>query len=219
MFTGIIEEEGIVTSLIRGSESAKLTVSAERMWAAAKIGESVAINGVCLTIVNLRRNFAEFDLSSESLKNTTLGELRIGDKVNLERALLLAGRLGGHLVTGHIDGVGEIKNKRISEEIFELYLSLPSDLLRYLVPRGCLAIEGVSLTIADLRDGVVKLVIIPHTAKTTTLSGKAIGEKVNVEVDILSKYIERHLHGGAPKGISEETLVKIGLLPMGWIDN
>lgn len=214
MFTGIIEEQGVVTSIIKGSNRARLTISAEKTLKDLKIGESIAVNGVCLTIVNLRKNFVEFDVSSESLKNTTLGELSIGERVNLERALLLSARWGGHFVTGHIDGIGEIKNKINNE----LYLSLPSDLLRYLVPKGPIAIEGISLTIAEIREGLVKIAIIPHTAKSTTLGEKSIGDKVNIEVDILSKYIERHLHGEA-KEVTNDTLVKVGFLPLGWLDN
>lgn len=218
MFTGIIEELGIVASLVRGTQSGKLTISANRVFAGAKVGESIAVNGVCLTITNLRRNFAEFDISAETLRRTTLQELRIGEKVNLERALTVSGRLGGHLVTGHVDGMGEIRNKIVQGEDFELHISLPSELLRYLVPQGSIAVDGISLTITDLRNGLLVTSIVSHTARSTNLGAKNIGDRVNIEVDILSKYIERHVRGEA-KGVTEDVLVKMGYLPMGWIEN
>lgn len=218
MFTGIIEQVGIAAALVRGSQSERLAISAGKIFEDLKVGDSISVNGVCLTATHVRRNFAEFDLSLETLKKTTLGELRIGDKVNLERALPLSGRLGGHLVMGHIDGVGEIKDKVVSGEGFDLYLSIPSEILCYLVPKGSIAVDGVSLTVADFRDGLLRISIVPHTAKATTLGERNIGDKVNVEVDLLSKYIERHLRG-EPKGITEETMVRMGILPMGWTDN
>ena len=165
-----------------------------------------------------RRGFAEFDLSAESLKRTTLGELRIGSKVNLERALMLSSRLGGHLVTGHIDGVGEIRSKIARAEGVELQLSVPSDLLQYLVVKGSLALDGISLTVADFRDGLVVLSIVPQTLKATNLGQRNVGDRLNIEVDLLSKYIEKHLRG-EPKGITDETMMRVGFLPMGWSDN
>ncbi len=219
MFTGIIEELGIVTSFIRGTSAAKLTVSVGKVLSTAQVGDSVAVNGVCLTVTAIRRNFLEFDASPETLKKTALTELKIGDRVNLERALLFSARLGGHLVNGHVDGVAEIRHKISLERALEFHLSLPSELLRYLVPKGSIAIDGVSLTVADLRDGLVIITVIPHSAQHTTLGSKSVGDRVNVEVDILSKYIERHLQGEMKPGITEETMMKVGFLPMGWIDN
>lgn len=204
--------------MIRGPHSAKLAISANKLFDGLKVGESVAINGVCLTATGVRRGFAEFDLSSETLGKSTLGELKIGDKVNLEMALPLSGRLGGHLVTGHIDGVGEIRKKAVSGESFELYLSIPSEILRYLVPKGSIAIDGVSLTVADFMDGLLRISVIPQTARMTTLGSLSVGNRVNIEVDLLSKYIEKHLRG-EPKGITDETMVRVGFLPMGWTDN
>ncbi|MDI6731674.1 MAG: riboflavin synthase [Candidatus Margulisbacteria bacterium] len=223
MFTGIIEETGVITSLILASENAKLIVAAPRLFTTLKIGDSVAINGVCLTIVNLRlRSNIEFDISSETLKKSTLRDLRIGDKVNLERALTLATRLNGHLVTGHVDGVGEVREKIAQGKGFELHISLPSDLLPYLVSKGSIAIDGISLTIADLRDGLLIAAVIPHTAAATTLNEIKVGDRVNLEVDILSKYIERHLmreFAPPPPAMSQDPMIKLGFLPMGWMDN
>lgn len=218
MFTGIIEQVGVVASFIRGQQSAKLMIAAAKIFDDLKVGDSVAVNGSCLTVTHERRGFAEFDLSAETLKKTTLGDLRIGDKVNLERALLLSGRLGGHLVSGHVDGVGEIRSKVSRAEGVELQLSVPSEILRYLVLKGSIAVDGISLTVADFRDGLVAVAIVPQTLKATNLGLRNVGDRVNVEVDVLSKYIEKHLRG-EPKGITDDTMMRVGFLPMGWSDN
>ncbi|MFA4843864.1 MAG: riboflavin synthase [Candidatus Margulisiibacteriota bacterium] len=218
MFTGIIEQVGTVVSLIRTGSAAKLAIAAPKLFDDVKIGDSVAANGVCLTVTAVRRDFAEFDLSAETLKRSTFTFIRIGDKLNLEKALPISGRLGGHLVSGHIDGTGEIRHKVGSGEGLELHLSVPSELIQYLVPKGSIAVDGVSLTVADFRDGLVQLAVVPHTLKTTTLGQKAISDRVNIEVDMLSKYIEKHLHG-EPRGISEEMMMRAGFMPLGWSDN
>lgn len=218
MFTGIIEELGIVASFIRGSQSAKLTLSVSKNLAAAKPGESVAVNGACLTVTNIKRNLLEFDISPETIKRSTLNELKIGDKVNLERAIPVSGRLGGHLVSGHVDGVGEIKRKRAQGKGMELYVSLPSDLLRYLVPKGSITLDGISLTVASIQRGLLVVSVVPHTAQSTSLALKTVGDRLNIEVDILSKYMERHLKGHM-KGLGEEAVTQAGYLPMGWIEN
>ena len=218
MFTGIIEQLGLVASVIKAQQGMKLVISAGKYFDDLKPGESLAVNGVCLTAAHLRRGFAEFDVSPETTKKSNIYDLRISDKVNLEKALPVSGRLGGHLVTGHIDGVGEIKNRVKAGEGFDLYLSLPSDLLAYIVPKGSIAINGASLTVADFRDGVLKVAVVPHTAEKTNLSLLPLGERVNIEVDILSKYMERHLKG-EPKGISEEMMMRVGIMPMNWSEN
>jgi riboflavin synthase len=218
MFTGIIGELGIVTSLIRGSQSAKLTLSVGKNFASVKEGESVSVNGVCLTAVKIRRHFIEFDLSPESLKRSTLQHLKVGDKVNLERALPISGRMGGHIVTGHVDGVGEIKEKINFGKHLELRISVPSQLLRYMVSKGSITVDGISLTISNIKNSLLVVNIIPHSAKSTTLGDINVGDRVNIEVDILSKYIERHLKKEA-QAIGEDTLSRVGFFPMGWIDN
>jgi len=218
MFTGIIEELGVVTSLNRSGQSAKLNLLVSKNLATLKEGESVAVNGACLTVAKISRNSVEFDISPESLKRTTFQFIRADDKVNLERALPVSGRLGGHILTGHVDGIGEIKNKVSLEKHFELHISIPSELLRYLVPKGSIAIDGVSLTVLDIRDGLLIVTIIPQTLKSTTLGSAKIGDRVNIEVDILSKYIERHLTKES-SSLTEDTLSKVGFFPMGWIDN
>lgn len=207
-----------MAGMVHGGPAAKLAVSANKFFDDVKIGDSIAVNGVCLTVTHTRKNFAEFDLSAETVKRSTLGEIKISDRVNLEKALLLQGRLGGHIVTGHIDGVADVKNKTGKGEGFDLYLSVPSELIHYLVNKASIAVDGVSLTLADFRDGLVKISVIPHSAKHSTLGLLGIGDKVNIEIDLLSKYIEKHLRQ-EPKGITDETMVRVGFLPMGWIDN
>ena len=218
MFTGIIEQIGVVASFIRTQNSAKLVVSAGKYFDDLKPGESVSVNGACLTVTQVRRGFAEFDVSAETLKHSCLIDLKISDKVNLEKALTLSGRLGGHLVTGHIDGTAEIKNKTKSGEGFDLLLSIPSEMLRYLVVKGSVAIDGASLTVADFRDSLLRVTVIPHTAKSSTLGSKGIGDRVNIEVDLISKYIEKHLMG-EPRGVSDDMMMRLGIMPMGWNDN
>ncbi len=219
MFTGIIEELGIVTSIIRSPQTGRLAVSAAKIGSEVKAGDSIAVNGVCLTATSVRRKMIEFDLSAETQKRSTLQDLKIGERVNLERALAVAGRLGGHLVSGHVDGIGEIRKKVSSGKGFNLYISLPSSLLNYLVPKGSIALDGVSLTIVGLRNGLLVVSIIPHTAESTSFKNKNVGDRVNIEVDILSKYVEKHLRGNVDKDMFEDTLVRTGFLPLGWIDN
>ena len=218
MFTGIIEELGVVASIVQSSQLGRLALSSPSIASSTRKGESVAVNGVCLTVTEIRRNLMEFDVSGVTLKTTTLRDLKVGEKVNLERALLVSNRLGGHLLTGHVDGVGEIRSRIDQGKGFELHVSLPSELLRYLVPRGSVAIDGVSLTVADLRKGLVIISIIPHSAMITTLGKKKVGDRVNIEVDILSKYIEKHV-AKKVDGVTDESLVRVGYLPMGWTDN
>ncbi len=218
MFTGIIEQIGVVASVIRSPQVAKLVIAGGKYFDDLKVGDSISVNGACLTVTAVRRGFAEFDISTETLKKSSLHELKISDKVNLEKALPVSGRLGGHLVTGHVDGIGEIKNKVVHGESFDLYVSIPSELLVYLVPKGSIAVDGVSLTVADFRDGLLRVAVIPHTVKTTTLGVRKIGERVNIEVDLISKYIEKHLKG-EPKGVTDEMMMKMGILPMGWMEN
>lgn len=218
MFTGIIEELGVVTSFIRGSRAGKLTISVSPAFADMKAGESVAVNGACLTVTAIRRSFIEFDISAETLKRSNLAELKVGEKANLEKALPVNGRLGGHMVTGHVDGVGQVRQRTTAEMGFELQVSVPGELMKYLVPKGSIALDGVSLTIAELREGLVVVSVVPHTARSTNLGSRNAGDRVNVEVDVLSKYIERHVRG-EPRGITEDTLMRVGYLPMGYTEN
>ncbi|MFH1541708.1 MAG: riboflavin synthase [bacterium] len=219
MFTGIIEEIGTIASLQRANQSGKLVVAAVNIHKDTKIGDSIAVNGICLTVVNIRKNQLEFDLSTETLRKSTFNDLKVGDKVNLERALLATARIGGHMVSGHVDEVGEIRRKIPRDKGFEFFISVPSRLLPYLAPKGSITIDGISLTIADFRQSMLVISVIPHTAKITTLGQRKIGDRVNIEVDLLSKYIERHLKTEASHDITEDLIPRVGYLPMGWIEN
>ena len=219
MFTGIVEELGVLRSVRRGSDSARLVIGAEKILEDVRVGDSIAVNGVCLTAVSFTgREFAA-DVMAETLAKTNLGLLKPGDLVNLERALRLGDRLGGHLVTGHIDGVGRIKRRREQDIAVLLEIEAPPEVMRYVVKKGSVAVDGVSLTVADVGRQGFLVSLIPHTAGQTTLGAKRPGETVNLEADIIGKYVERLLsfsHRGseAPlgEGISLEFLGEHGFL-------
>lgn len=196
MFTGIIETMGKIASVRKAGSGVSLGLKPDLMMQ-VQLGESIAINGVCLTVSELRTQNAElfFDVSPETLKNTNLGELKAHDKVNLERALMPTGRFGGHMVTGHVDGTGLIKDKKKDGEYTYFTFGAPPAVLRYLVQKGSVAVDGISLTVIDITEGSFKTAIIPHTLDVTTLGLKGIGEKVNLESDILGKYVEKYLSG------------------------
>jgi len=219
MFTGIIEQVGSVASLVRQGNAAKLVVFSRKYFEGTKVGESIAVNGVCLTITHIRRDYVEFDLSPETLKKSALNELRISDKVNLEKALLVTARLGGHIVPGHIDGVGEVRETVRSDGGIDLFLAVPSDLMNYFVTKGSIALNGVSLTVAGFRQGLLRVSVIPLTLKQTTLGTLSAGDKVNIEVDIFSKYIEHHLRREEGAEMLDDPMMRVGFLPMGWIEN
>jgi len=218
MFTGLIEEVGVVSAIVRGSKSLRLTIYAKKIIPDIKTGDSVSVNGICLTVTGSGRNHLNVDVVEETLSRSSLAKLKMGDKVNLERALLLTTRLGGHIMTGHIDGVAEIRGKIAKDEGFELLLAVPKELGKYFVPKGSVGLEGVSLTVARITTEGVHVAVIPYTAQNTTLSIKNIGDKVNIEGDILSKYLEGLLQGEAP-GQSEKVMLSAGFMPLGIWDN
>lgn len=193
MFTGIVEELGTVRALVRGPASARLTVAAHKTLEGTRVGDSIAVNGACLTVTGLERGAFTADVMAETLARTNLGELRPGDRVNLERALRLGDRLGGHLVTGHVDGVGVLADRR-RQDIAELItIQAPPEVLRYLVPKGAIAVDGISLTVVDYDTGSFRVAIVPHTARHTTLGFKERGARVNLEVDMIGKYVAKLL--------------------------
>lgn len=215
MFTGIIEELGVVKQIDR-QKTVRLTILAKTVLEGLKIGDSLTVNGVCLTVVGFNTTEMIVEVSPETLGVTSLGSLKVGDGVNLERAMRLNDRLGGHLVTGHVDGVGRIKERRPEGESSALCIEAPPDVLNYCVKKGSIAVDGVSLTINDLTQKDFVVMIIPHTAKATTLGLKGIGDAVNLEVDLIGKYVERFLHreetGPAAPKIDIEYLRKHNLL-------
>jgi riboflavin synthase len=212
MFTGIIEELGRVASLETRSDGARLRIHCGTVLEDAVTGCSIAVNGVCLTAVDLRAGSFSADLASETLRRTNLGDLAPGAVVNLERPLAAGGRLGGHIVQGHVDGKGEIVSlDPLGSGNWWLRVRVPPELDRYLVFKGSVAIDGISLTVAGIQAGVVSVALIPHTMENTNLKGRRAGSRVNLECDILAKYIEK-LAGRieAPSALTMERLKEEG---------
>ncbi len=194
MFTGIVEERGRVTAVSTGGRVVRLDVSASATLADTVVGGSVAVNGVCLTIVERRAQGFTFELGPETLARTTLGGLCAGDAVNLERPLRFGGELGGHLVLGHVDGVGTVAAVTRVESTTRVRVTLPGrELAPLLIPQGSVAVDGVSLTVAALREDWFEVMLIPHTLAVTTLAALAPGRAVNVEADVIGKYVVRSL--------------------------
>ncbi|NYF58465.1 riboflavin synthase [Micromonospora purpureochromogenes] len=206
MFTGIVEELGEVVHVTdTGGDSALVAVRGPLVTSDARHGDSIAVNGVCLTVVDLSDGVFTADVMGETLRRSALGALRVGDPVNLERAAALNSRLGGHIVQGHVDGVGEIVAREPAAQWETIRFRLPADLARYVVEKGSITIDGVSLTVAAVGDDWFAVGLIPTTLKLTTLGGKGVGDPVNLEVDVLAKYVERLLGdrlagGGLPGG-------------------
>lgn len=189
MFTGIVEEQGIVTGLHKDKNLCVLKLAARKIVNGLRPGDSVAVNGVCLTVTTVSGKTLSFDLMKETMAATTLKSLNKGEKVNLERALKAGGRFGGHFVTGHIDGTARIRQIIRRPNYVEWRLKAPAKLLKYIVPKGSVALEGVSLTVGAVRKDSFSIYLIPFTLKATTLGSKKKGEGVNLEPDILAKYI------------------------------
>ena len=191
MFTGIIEELGVIQEIKKGVKSSKLLIKSNKVLENTKIGDSICTNGVCLTVTDLKINSFEADVMAETLRRSNLGDLQVGSKVNLERALTLKSRLGGHIVSGHIDGTGEILSLMKEDNSTWVTIRTTSDILRYIVLKGSITIDGISLTVSYVDKSVFKVSIIPHTAQNTTLLTKNNGDTVNLECDVISKYVEK----------------------------
>lgn len=195
MFTGIIEELGEVVDIESGAESSRITVRGRVTTVEVSHGASIAVNGACLTVTDHEAKGGEvtFDVMAESLRRTVLGDLAVGDAVNLERAMVLGARLDGHLVQGHVDGTATIIERRPGDRWEEVRLSLSPQLAPFVVEKGSICLDGVSLTLSAIGDDHVEVALIPTTLELTTLGRKGIGDRVNVEVDILGKYVQRML--------------------------
>ena len=193
MFTGLIAELGEVVSLEGKTESAKLSAKCRETAKDASLGDSISVNGVCLTVVSIGGDILSFDVSYETLRSTNLGALKRGDRVNLESSLQPNSKMGGHFVTGHVEGVGKIKSKTPAGNAVRIEIEAPKDVLKYLVEKGSVAVDGISLTVVDVLKDAFTVVIIPHTAKMTTIGLKNTGESVNLEPDILAKYVAKFL--------------------------
>ncbi len=200
MFTGIIEEIGTIVQMSRGAASAILTIQAQMVLQGTKIGDSIAVNGICLTVTSIQNGKFTADVMAETLRRSSLNHLGAGAQVNLERAMAADGRFGGHIVSGHIDGTGEIAAITPEDNAVWVEIHTSEWLLRYIVEKGSIAIDGISLTVAKLTDHGFSVSLIPHTGAETTLLRKKPGDIVNLENDIVGKYVERFLTTQIPAG-------------------
>ncbi|MFZ5966716.1 MAG: riboflavin synthase [Bacillota bacterium] len=191
MFTGLVEEIGVIQSVLKGTKSAKIVIKASKVLQDVKLGDSICTNGVCLTVTDFTASTFAVDIMAETMRRSNLKNVIPGSRVNLERALRLGDRLGGHWVSGHIDGVGTIKGFEEEDNAIWVSIEAPAEMLKYIILKGSIAIDGVSLTVADVHDPIFKVSVIPHTKDMTTLLSKSVGDEVNLECDIIGKYIER----------------------------
>ncbi|ATY84753.1 riboflavin synthase [Kyrpidia spormannii] len=196
MFTGIVEEIGILREVRPTDQGVELTVQAHRVLEDAKIGDSIAVSGVCLTVVDLVSEAFRVDVVAETLRRTTLGAVSPGARLNLERAVTLQTRLGGHLVSGHVDGVGTVEEVGFEGDSAVVEVRVPAPLQKYIAEKGSVAVDGVSLTVMGVTEKGFRVALIPHTQKETTLGELRSGSRVNLEVDVVARYVERLLRGG-----------------------
>ncbi len=211
MFTGIVEEIGTLRSLRVGTQSAELDVAARIVLEGARVGDSVLTDGVCLSVTRLRPDGFTADVMPETVRRTTLADRRPGDRLNLERALTLQGRVGGHLVAGHIDGVGLVTRVTPEDNALVVEIETPAAVARVSVPQGSVAVDGVSLTIVAADGPLLRVSLIPHTAAVTTLAGLAAGRRVNLEADLIGKYVNAFLERRqTPGGLTWDKLAEAG---------
>ncbi|HAK73569.1 MAG TPA: riboflavin synthase [Sporomusaceae bacterium] len=202
MFTGLVEELGKVKNMVRTSRSVRLTINASKVVSDVKIGDSIAVNGTCLTVVAHGDDWFTADVMPETVDRTVLSRLKTGDKVNLERTLRVGDRFGGHIVSGHIDGVGTISGKNTNDIAVIVRITAEPQVMRYIVEKGSIAIDGTSLTVVEFGNDWFTVSLIPHTAGLTTVGLKSVGEVVNLEADVIGKYVERLMgfSGKQPEG-------------------
>jgi riboflavin synthase len=195
MFTGIIEELGKITHIEKQPDAKRITIQGALVTSDIKRGDSISVSGACLTAVEIEGDTFTADVMDETLKLTALGHAKVGDVVNLERAMNASTRFGGHMVLGHVDGLGEIKSRTFSEHWEWVRVSVPKELMKYIVLKGSITVDGVSLTVNEIGDDFIGLSLIPETMRLTTLGSKQVEDKVNLEVDIMAKHIERLMEG------------------------
>jgi len=218
VFTGIIEGLGTVKSLTRAAGGVRLRVEADFTIDKISMGDSIAVSGACLTVVDFQNNLFEADIAPETLSKTTLGQTKVGDRVNLELALRLSDRLGGHLVSGHVDGIGKVRAIRPLANATLFTFEMPDALSRYIIVKGSIAVDGISLTVNACERASFEVSIIPHTAEMTTMGFKKVGDPVNIETDMIGKYVERFTkhfdtrHKNEESSIDEIMLTKTGFM-------
>lgn len=213
MFTGIVEKIGIVSEVKRNGNSSYIRIAADNFLSDVHIGDSIAVNGVCLTVTEIDRNLFKADVMNETLSRSSLGALKRGSRVNLERAMAANGRFGGHIVSGHIDGIGTVTDIKNDGIAVWYTISADSDIMRYIVEKGSIAIDGISLTVAVVSDMDFSVSVIPHTADVTILSEKTVGSVVNLENDIIAKYVEKLLtpkETARPSALTRDFLAEHG---------
>ena len=206
MFTGIVEEMGTVRRLNQSPNRCELELSAAKVLEGTQIGDSIAVNGVCLTVIRMDKDHFTADVMPETLRRSNLGQLKTGSKVNLERAMAADGRFGGHIVAGHIDGTGTIRSMQPEGNAVLVTISAAPELLRYVVEKGSIAIDGISLTVARVDSETFSVSIIPHTQSNTILADRKVGDRVNLETDIIGKYVEKLLQPQETKKESRITM-------------
>jgi riboflavin synthase len=217
MFTGIIEGLGTITAVRSSGLGRRMSIETDFALSGSKIGDSIAVSGACLTVVHLAGRRFDVDVSPETLTRTTLGDARAGERVNLERAMRLSDRIDGHLVSGHTDGTGVIDTRDVLGNAIQVAVAVPQDLTRYMIAKGSVAVDGISLTINTLEPGRFAVSIIPHTAALTTIGFKKKGDRVNIEADMIGKYVERFTSGkNSPQtpqaGVTVGMLAKAGFI-------
>ncbi|HZG15509.1 MAG TPA: riboflavin synthase [Candidatus Bathyarchaeia archaeon] len=194
MFTGIVEEIGTLAEIKGGQQASQLTIRAKKVLEDVQLGDSISVNGVCLTVTSFTARQFSVDVMPETLKKTNLSELQHGHPVNLERAMAMGGRFGGHIVSGHVDGTGTVISRETYANAVLFRIQASPELLRYMVPRGSITVDGVSLTIVDVWEQGFSISLIPHTLAHTSIRERKAGDRVNLECDIIGKYVERLLH-------------------------
>ena len=196
MFTGLVEELGVITQITDQPPGKRLTIQSGKCGSDAELGASIAINGCCLTVVEIESDHLSFEAGPETLARTNLGQLEVDSRVNLERSVKVGDRLGGHFVTGHVDAVGKLAKREDDQDWSTLWFSVPSDLTQQMVSKGSIAIDGVSLTLVDVTSDQFSVALIPHTLEVTTLGEIKVGDAVNLETDLLAKYVQQQLRAG-----------------------
>ncbi|MCY1634509.1 riboflavin synthase [Marinifilum sp. D737] len=212
MFTGLVEEIGQIKAIERGAKSIRLSISASKIMDDVKLGDSIATNGICLTVVSFDSAGFTADVMPETMNRTSFGTLGTGSKVNLERAVRVGDRLGGHMVSGHVDGLGEIVGQEKDDNAIWVSIAAPKNILKYVIEKGSIAIDGISLTVAYVDEKIFKVSIIPLTQYDTTLTSKKAGEKVNLECDMTAKYIEKFMFHREEEEKSEKSDISMDFL-------